>query len=220
MPRCWYAFLESTAMTLTTLLLYLFACFAVTVMPGPTMLLALTNGASRNHRVVLGGMLGAALSDLLLIGAVAIGLGALLAASEQLFSLVKWLGSAYLLWLAWQLWRSPVALPVAGTPGGVSARRAFTRSLLVALSNPKGLLFFSAFLPQFIDTAAPQAAQYLTLALATALLDVAVMGGYALGGAQAARLLSTRWLRHLNRGCAAMLVSLAGLLAAYRHASR
>ncbi|TJZ73885.1 LysE family translocator [Chitiniphilus eburneus] len=208
-------------MTLATLLLYIVACFAVTVMPGPTMLLALTNGASRNRRVAWMGMLGAALSDLLLIGAVAIGLGAVLAASERLFSLVKWLGALYLLWVALQLWRSPVAalVPMAGGAAG-SARRAFTRSLLVALSNPKGLLFFSAFLPQFIDTSAPQAMQYVVLAVVTALLDIAVMAGYALGGAQAARLLSVGWLRGLNRGCAMLLVSLAGILAAYRHASR
>ncbi|UXY17194.1 LysE family translocator [Chitiniphilus purpureus] len=207
-------------MSLQTLSLYLAACFMVTAIPGPTMLLALTNGASRNWRVALMGMLGAATSDLLLIGAVAVGLGAVLAASEVLFSVVKWLGVAYLVWLAVQLWRAPVMAPLQIGEGTTGATRAFVRSLLVALSNPKGLLFFSAFLPQFIDTGAPQAPQYLMLALATAALDLAVMAGYAAGGAQLARLLSIRWLRRLNRACAAMLVSLAALLAAYRHASR
>lgn len=205
-------------MSFSTFLLYLLACFAVTVMPGPTMLLALANGTTRNWRIAGLGMLGAAFSDLLLIGAVGIGLGAVLAASEALFSLIKWLGVAYLAWLAFQLWR---AEPAAIEPQAASAsgRRAFLRSLFVALSNPKGLLFFSAFLPQFIDTAAPQLTQYATLALSTAALDLFVMALYAAGGAQAARFLSRQGLRAMNRLCAAMLLSLAGLLAVFRRAS-
>lgn len=206
-------------MTATTLLLYLAACFAVTVTPGPTMLLALGNGASGDRRIVAMGILGAALSDLLLIGAVAVGLGALLAASEALFETVKWLGVAYLAWVALQMWRAhPAGLAM---PAGAarSGRAAFLRSLGVALSNPKGLLFFSAFLPQFIDTAAPQAPQYALLALATALLDIAVMAVYAAGGARAARLLTAAGLRRLNRACAAALLSLAGLLALGRRAN-
>ena len=72
-------------MSFPTLLLYLLACLAVTVMPGPTMLLALANGTTRNWRIAGMGMLGAAVSDLLRIGAVGIGLGAVLAASEALY---------------------------------------------------------------------------------------------------------------------------------------
>lgn len=208
-------------MTAATLLLYLAACFAVTVTPGPTMLLALGNGASGDRRIVALGILGAALSDLLLIGAVAVGLGALLAASEVLFETVKWCGAAYLAWIALQMWRAhPAGLAVPTDDGAArSGRAAFLRSLGVALSNPKGLLFFSAFLPQFIDTAAPQAPQYALLALATALLDVAVMAVYAAGGARAARLLTAAGLRRLNRACAAALLSLAGLLAVSRRAN-
>ncbi len=204
-------------MTLSMLLLYSVACFSVTVMPGPTMLLALANGTSRNWRIAGMGMLGAALSDLLLIGAVGIGLGALLAASEVLFSAVKWIGVVYLVWLAAQLWRaSPGELVVGGA--SLSPRRAFMRSLLVALSNPKGLLFFSAFLPQFIDTAQAQAPQYLALALVSAALDLVVMAAYAAGGARAAKALTRQGLRVVNRFCAALLLSLAGFLAAYRRA--
>lgn len=206
-------------MTFSTVLLYLIACFAVTVIPGPTMLLALANGASRRWQVAMMGILGAALSDLLLIGAVSIGLGALLAASEAVFTLVKWVGVLYLSWLAAQLWRSrPSDLSTDKDGAGMSARGAFVRSLLVALSNPKGLLFFSAFLPQFIDTTQPQAPQYAVLALLTATLDIAVMASYAAGGAQAARMLTARGLRRMNRACASVLLSLAAFLALYRRA--
>lgn len=204
-------------MTQTTLLLYALTCFAVTVTPGPTMLLALANGTSRNWRIATMGILGAALSDLLLIGAVAIGLGALLAASEALFSLVKWVGVCYLVWLGIQLWRShPTGIAVNTTASAASPRKAFVRSLAVALSNPKGLLFFSAFLPQFINIAEPQSLQYLALALLSATIDIAVMACYAAGGAQAARLLTATGLRRLNRACATAMLSLAGFLALYR----
>lgn len=206
-------------MLLSTLLLYLVACFAVTVTPGPTMLLALSNGTTRNLRIVYMGLLGAALSDLLLIGAVSIGLGAILAASEVVFSVVKWIGVVYLAWIAWQMWRSaPVAPVVADVPVASSGGKSFARSLLVALSNPKGLLFFSAFLPQFIDTSQPQFPQYALLALLTAVLDIAIMACYAFSGAQAARLLTAKGLRYLNRVCAAVLLSLASFLAIYRRA--
>jgi homoserine/homoserine lactone efflux protein len=204
-------------MTLATILLYTITCFAVTVTPGPTMLLALANGASRSRRVAGMGILGAALSDLLLIGAVSVGLGAVLATSEAIFSAVKWIGVLYLVWLAVQLWRNqPAALTANIGHSSATATRAFSRSLIVSLSNPKGLLFFSAFLPQFIDIAKPQASQYLSLALLTAAIDIVVMACYAVGGAQAARFLTVKGLIRLNRMCASALLSLAVFLALYR----
>jgi homoserine/homoserine lactone efflux protein len=207
-------------MTLATLLLYTITCFAVTVTPGPTMLLALANGISRSRRVAGMGILGAALSDLLLIGAVSVGLGAVLATSEAIFSAVKWIGVLYLVWLAVQLWRSqPAALTTNIGNSSSTAARAFSRSLFVSLSNPKGLLFFSAFLPQFIDIAKPQASQYLSLALLTAAIDIVVMACYATGGAQAARFLTVKGLIRLNRACASALLSLAVFLALYRRSN-
>ena len=204
-------------MSQSTLTLYVFACLAVFVTPGPTTLLALANGAKNDWRIAAMGILGASLSDLVLIAAVAVGLGAVLAASEVMFSLVKWLGVAYLVWLGVQLWRSiPEAATSRSVSADVSPSAAFVRSLGVALSNPKGLLFFSAFLPQFIDTSQPQAMQYLVLAVVSAALDAAVMVCYAAGGSQAAKLLTANGLRHLNRSCAAAMFSLAAFLALYR----
>jgi len=207
-------------MTLASLLLYLVTCFAVTVTPGPTMLLALANGTTRSWRIAGMGIFGAALSDLFLIGAVAVGLGALLAASKVLFSVVKWVGVLYLVWLAVQLWLSqPEALKISVSNSGSTASKAFFRSLLVSLSNPKGLLFFSAFLPQFVNPAEPQTIQYIILALLTATLDIVVMACYATGGAQAARMLTLKGLRRLNRACASVLLSFAIFLAFYRRSN-
>ena len=210
-------------MNTTTLLLYVMTVSAVTVMPGPTMLLALNNGATRGMRIAAYGIAGAALSDLILIGAVGCGLGAIMQASEHLFAVLKWVGAAYLLYLAWTLWRAPAttlsdqaAQAADGARDGLSA---FKRSLLVALSNPKGLLFFSAFLPQFIQSGANVAAQYATLAIVTAVIDMLLMAVYATSGYHVMKAMSGRALKWLNRGCAGMLAGLAVALSLYRRGS-
>ncbi|AYQ39707.1 amino acid transporter [Burkholderia aenigmatica] len=206
-------------MNSTTLLLYVITVSAVTVTPGPTMLLALNNGATRGLRIAAYGIAGAALSDLILIGAVGCGLGAIMQASEHLFVMLKWAGAVYLLYLAWALWHAPATLPsadVVPADGARNGRSAFKRSLLVALSNPKGLLFFSAFLPQFIQPEANVAAQYATLAILTATIDALLMAIYAASGYHVMKAMSGRALKWLNRGCAGMLAGLAVALSLYR----
>lgn len=204
-------------MDASTLFLYIFTVSAVMMTPGPSMLLALSNGASNGMRVASFGIAGAALSDLVLIGAVGCGLGALLQASEHLFSLVKWIGAVYLLYLAWVLWRAPTRmLSEAYKPTAVTGRSAFLRALLVGLSNPKGLLFFAAFLPQFIQPTEPIAPQYVLLAIISALVDCVMMLTYAFGGRLAMRRFSSRVMQWINRSCAGMLVLLALGLTLYR----
>jgi threonine/homoserine/homoserine lactone efflux protein len=209
-------------MDASTLVLYVVAFSAVAMTPGPAMLLALSNGASHGMRVASFGMAGAGLSDLLLIGAVGCGLGALLQASEQLFSLVKWVGAGYLLYLAWVLWRAPIRpLAEASVASAATGRSAFLRALIVGLSNPKGLLFYSAFLPQFIQPTEPVAQQYAILALVSILVDCAMMSLYAFGGRHAMRRFSARVMQWINRSCAGMLALLAlGLTLYRRHESR
>jgi threonine/homoserine/homoserine lactone efflux protein len=90
------------------------------------------------------------------------------------------------------------------------------RSLAVALSNPKTVLFFAAFLPQFIDIAKPQGPQYLLLGTVFVALDTCVMLAYASAGTQAVRFLSQRGLKAMNRSCAAGMWLLAATLAMWR----
>ncbi|UIK07155.1 LysE family translocator [Neorhizobium galegae] len=190
--------------------------------PGPTVLLALTNGSRYGLRRALPGMAGAMVSDFVLIGAVALGLGALLAASEFWFSAVKWLGAGYLAFLGLMLLRSKGSLDVTAgdaSTGSGSATSIFLKSFLVAVTNPKGYLFFSAFLPQFIVPDAPQFQQYAILALVFALIDVAVMFGYALLGSRAVHLLKKKGALWLDRLCGGALLALAGSLAFYRRAA-
>ena len=206
--------------TLQTLLMFAAASLALAVIPGPTMLLALSNGMGGGMRRAAWGMAGANLGSSLVIAVVAVGLGSLLAASAGLFEAVRLVGVVYLMWLALRLWRSPpldVRDALAHVPGQqAQGRAAFVRSLTVALTNPKSLLFFAAFLPQFIDPARALAPQYAVLGGLFVAIDALVMVAYALAGRQAVRWLSGNGLRWLNRGCAAGMGLLALLLASYR----
>lgn len=209
-------------MTEMTILAFALVAFIGIATPGPTVLLALTNGSRYGVRRAIAGMVGAVLSDFVLIGAVALGLGALLAASEFWFTVVKWLGAGYLAFLGIMLLRSKGTIQVATEAGGsapVSSTAIFLKSFLVAVTNPKGYLFFTAFLPQFIDPAAPQASQYAMLALVFAAVDFTVMFGYALLGAKAAAFLKRSGAIWLDRLCGGALLALAGSLALYRRAT-
>ncbi|MES2942870.1 MAG: LysE family translocator [Pseudomonadota bacterium] len=209
-------------MNTSTLLVFSLVALVAIATPGPTVLLALANGTRYGVRRSVPGMLGAVASDFVLVGAVALGLGALLAASEFWFSVLKWAGAAYLAWLGLRLLRSQGGfdIPANGTTdaqGG--SRKIFMKSFLVAVTNPKGYLFCSALLPQFIDPAAAQLPQYMAIAIVFAGLDFSVMLVYAFVGAKAVRLLKASATRWMDRVCGGALLALAGSLAFYRRAN-
>lgn len=206
--------------TAQTLLMFATASLALAVIPGPTMLLALSNGMQGGLRRATWGMAGANLGSAVVIGVAAVGLGSLLAASVVMFEWVRAVGVAYLLWLALQLWRSaPMDLrhALAGGPRqDTGGRAAFVRSFGVAVSNPKALLFFTAFLPQFVDPHQAATPQYAVLGAVFVGIDAVVMTGYALAGTQAVRWLSPSGMRGLQRGCGIGMGLLAVLLAGFR----
>lgn len=149
-------------------------------MPGPTVLLVVSYALSHGRKAATATVAGVALGDFCAMTASMLGLGALLATSAALFTLLKWAGAAYLVYLGIKLWRAPVA---AGTeeqaPQQAVAKplRIFGHAFLVTALNPKGIVFFVAFLPQFLDLARPLAAQmaifevtFLTLAMLNATL--------------------------------------------------
>ncbi|MEZ2297429.1 LysE family translocator [Variovorax sp. RCC_210] len=208
-------------MTLDTLLIYVVASLALALIPGPTMLLALSNGIEGGMRRASWGIAGASLGSITLIAVVALGLGSLLAASEWLFNAIRVAGVAYLVWLGVKLWRSEAAdlrtaMARSSSQERPQGRIALMRSLAVALSNPKTVLFFAAFLPQFVDIAKPQGPQYLLLGAMFVALDTCVMLAYAGAGTQAVRFLSQRGLKAMNRGCAVGMWLLAATLAVWR----
>ncbi|WP_299778494.1 LysE family translocator [uncultured Roseobacter sp.] len=207
-----------------SLLTFALMAMIVVMTPGPTVLMALSNGSKYGLYSASYGILGAALSDGILIAAAALGLGALLAASVFWFMVVKSIGVAYLIWIGLQMLRSSGTLgsvPVqsthesAGTPD--SSRTIFAKSFLVAATNPKGYLFFSAFLPQFLTPSEPLIPQYITLAFVFIAVDVAMMFAYAGLGAKAMQFLSDRGALWLDRTCGGFLVLLGLALAFVRH---
>jgi threonine/homoserine/homoserine lactone efflux protein len=205
-----------------TMVAFALVAFIGIATPGPTVLLALSNGSRFGVCRACYGMMGAVMSDFVLVGTVALGLGALLTASEFWFNAVKWIGAGYLAFLGVTLLRSKGVLDESlrsstlVRPG--SAKSIFLKSFLVAVTNPKGYLFFSAHLPQFIDPTAPQLRQYVILALVVAFIDFVVMFGYALLGSQAMRILRGSGALWLDRVCGGALVALAGSLPFYRPA--
>lgn len=155
-------------MALDIWLIYLAAAVGLSLTPGPNGLLSLTHGAQYGLRRTVATVLGGVTGFLLLIGASLAGLGALLAASEVAFSVLKWAGAAYLVYLGIRLWRAPGAFATAGTPDAIRPRQAgplmlFRTGFLVAVSNPKALIFFAAFLPQFMQADVPLWLQFVIL---------------------------------------------------------
>ena len=210
-------------MSVLTLLAFALVAMVAIATPGPTVLLALTNGSRFGLRRACAGMFGAVLSDFVLVGAVAVGLGALLAASEFWFAVVKWIGVAYLAYLGIMMLRSKgmldSSLRAHAADDPKSARDIFLKSFLVAVTNPKGYLFCSALLPQFIAPGAPQIPQYLIIAIVFAAIDFTIMFAYAMLGAQAVRLLKRSGSLWLDRICGCALLALSGSLALYRRAA-
>ena len=203
------------------------ASWVISLSPGSAAVLSLGQGLAhgvRHTSVTIAGMgLGLALV-LLVAGA---GVGALLLASSLAFSVVKVLGAAYLVWLGWKQWRSPVSLDAAVTddkatkPALPSARERFAIGFLTNATNPKGIVFMVAVLPQFIDPQRSLGVQLALLLLTSVGVEVLVMHGYAFLASRAQRWLSTaRARRAQNRVFGGVLVAMgAALLMVKRAAS-
>jgi threonine/homoserine/homoserine lactone efflux protein len=146
-------------------LIYFLAVLGLTFTPGPNGLLALTHGAIYGSKKTIATILGGALGFATVIGLSMFGIGALLAASAQLLIVMKFVGGAYLIWLGIQVWRSPsLGETKAAVSINVSSFLLFRQGALAALTNPKGILFFVAFLPQFIDPAISLLTQFVVMA--------------------------------------------------------
>lgn len=206
-----------------SLMTFVLMAMVVVVTPGPTVLLALSNGSKYGFSRAAYGVFGAALSDGVLIAVAAFGLGALLTASAFWFTVLKLIGVAYLIWIGVQMLRSSASLgsaphQMAGTGVGASggALSIFRKSFLAAVTNPKGYMFFTAFLPQFLNASDPILPQYVTLALIFIAVDVAVMLTYAGLGAKAIRFPTDRGASWIDRTCGSFLVVLGLALASVR----
>jgi len=161
-------------MDLNTWLIYLFAATGLSLSPGPNGLLALTHGALHGRRKALYTIFGGALGFIAVIALSMFGIGALLKASLTWLMIMKWVGGAYLVWLGFQVWRSaPIGLEVHDSPESRSGWSLFQQGALSALTNPKGIIFFAAFLPQFIDPARSLFIQFVVMAGTFAAIEIA-----------------------------------------------
>lgn len=199
-PELWFAFALAAA--------------AVIAIPGPTTLMVLGHTVSSGWRTGALSLIGVTLGDICAITLSVLGFSALLAASAEAFLAMKWLGAAYLVWLGIQLWRAPPMDIRPMAEKRTSVRGAVVQTFIVTLLNPKGILFFAAFLPQFIDPARPLWPQVIVLMLTFDLLAAAIQGVYIIAMGRARnRIASPRVLKNMNRAGGAMLVG-AGLFTA------
>ena len=177
-------------MTLEVWLAFAAASTALLLIPGPTVLLVISNALSQGRRVAVATAAGVALGDAVAMTASLAGLGALVLASATLFTALKWAGAAYLIYLGLRLLLAraePAPLPRATAGRG----RAFRQAALVTVLNPKGIAFFMAFVPQFLDASAPLPPQFAIL--------IATFVGLAALNAMAYALLADRLRARIGR---------------------
>lgn len=199
-------------MQTSTWLLFLAAAIGLSASPGPNGLLALTHGALHGRRKTLNTILGGAAGFVAIIGLSMFGIGALLQSSLLWLAVLKWAGGAYLVYLGIQVWRAPaIDLEPAARAAPASALRMFRQGALSALTNPKAVLFFAAFLPQFIDPARSLLLQFCIMAGTFAAVEVLTE---FLLASMAHRL--RPWLRRVgrrfNQTCGAAFVAIGVVL--------
>lgn len=198
------------------LLAFVPAAFAMSMTPGPSNLLAFANGTRSGLAAAARAALGRIGAYAILISLVAAGLGAVLEASGTAFRVVKWLGVAYLGWLAWSLWRAPVA-ELSAAQAAAEAPRLMRREFLTGIVNPKAVVLFTAVLPQFVVGETGYAAQLLALGAVYLVTEITAAslwaGSGAVLGARALRAGRGAWV---NRGSGVVL-GLAALWLAGSH---
>ncbi|GAB7528667.1 LysE family transporter [Pseudomonas sp. 3A(2025)] len=203
-------------MAFETWLAFFAACWVISLSPGAGAIASMSCGLQYGFWRGYWNALGLQMALIAQIGIIAAGLGAVLAASELAFTLIKWFGVAYLVYLGVKQWRAlptemsedPAIRPI-GKPLSL-----VLRGFLVNISNPKAMVFMLAILPQFIDPSAPLLAQYVIIAVTMVVVDSIVMAGYTGLAAKVLRLLKTpRQQKRLNRTFASLFVGAAAFLA-------
>jgi homoserine/homoserine lactone efflux protein len=212
-------------MTPETWLAFLVASWLISLSPGAGAISCMAAGLRYGFRRAAWNIAGLVLGILFVLAIVAAGLGAILAASSLAFAVVKWLGVAYLVWLGVQQWRAPAFAVTADVgsahvPQGATPRELVLRGFLVNATNPKGIVFMLAVLPQFIDPSRPQLIQYALCGATLALTDVVVMSGYTIFAARVLRLLrEPHHIRVMNRTFGGLFVAAGAALATFKRAA-
>jgi len=206
-------------MSLSTYLLFLPACFAINMAFGPNNLLSVTNGARHGVSPAVIAASGRLLAFALMIAVAGLGMGAVLVASELAFDVVKYIGAAYLVWIGIRLLRAPAPeadVPSRATAAPPSLRALARQEFTVAAGNPKAILVFTAFFPQFVVPGA-YASSYVLLGVTFLVFELVAIALYALLGARMRRLANgSRAMRWFNKVSGSMMVGFGLLLALTR----
>jgi len=184
-------------MTLEIYLAYVLACVVITIVPGPTVTVIVANSLTHGTRAGLLNVAGTQIGLGLMMATLVVGLSTIIATMGWWFDWLRLAGAAYLIWLGWKLIRSSGDMEAVKAP--VPRGGFVLQGLLVILSNPKGLLWFGAFIPQFIDPKGDYVGQIILLgvtAMATALISD---GAYAILVGRAGSALSRHRVRLVNR---------------------
>ncbi len=198
----------------------LWLTFTITTMvliaiPGPTNLMVMAYGLRHGTRPALFTVFGVAPGAAAAMALSFLGLGAILATSSQLFLIMKWAGAIYLIYLGIMLWRSTPDLDgVSVEERSVSCRRIVIQAFAVSLMNPKGIIFYMAFMPQFVSPDAPVLPQMLILGLTVVIIVFPVNTAYALMSGKLRDIIKKqRVLRAMNRTGGGLMIG-AGILTA------
>jgi len=204
--------------SLMTILLFIPACFALNMAPGPNNLLSMANAKRYGVRVACYAGIGRLVAFVGMITLAATGLATVLYTSEKLFFIIKIVGGLYLLWIAVQLWTADPLDSGDEALGGRSLFQLGRQEFLLAAGNPKAILIFTAFLPQFVDPAGSVGFQFLVLGVLFLMLEWVAIAGYAFFGKALRHWFSRPSMRRVfNRICSGLLGSAGiGLLLARR----
>lgn len=193
------------------------ASITLLLIPGPTVLLVLSYSLSQGRKVALASAAGVALGDLVAMSLSLAGLGALVATSATLFTLLKWIGAAYLLWLGIKLIRSGPGQELQLPQAAMKARGIFWHTALVTALNPKSIGFFIAFVPQFMTPQSPLLPQCAIMIMTFVSLAALNALAYALTASHMRQLITKpKILLRITRCGGAALITMAALTVTMR----
>ena len=208
-------------MSLATWITFFLACWAISLSPGPGAIAAMSAGLNHGFRRGYFMVFGLILGICTLLCIVVVGLGALIAASSAAFTVLKFLGAGYLVWVGISQWRaSDRPLVATGDAPVLTRKQLVVRGWAINATNPKGAVFMAAVVPNFIDPSHPLIPQYLVIMASLCFTDLVVMAGYVALAARVLRALNQpHHVRIMNRCFGGLFVVAGTLLATFRRSA-
>lgn len=196
-------------------LAYVVTAIVFSLAPGSGTVNSISNGLSYGTKRSLAAIAGLQIGLTVHIALVGAGIGALVAQSALAFTIIKWVGAVYLVWLGIQKWRDRSTLATGESVNQLSSTRLMKNAILINLTNPKSIVFLVALFPQFIDPAKDQVTQLMVLGLTTVFIDAVVMLGYTSLASQMGRFIrSDKIMSKINKVFGSMFMGCGALLAA------